>query len=76
MKEVERLVRSGLDRHGGNPVVRWQAANVMTRTDESDNIKPDRKRSRDKIDAIVARIMAASRWLDRPVVRSRRAASF
>jgi phage terminase large subunit-like protein len=75
-KELERAVRRKVYRHGGDPVARWQIANVMLRSDEAENIKPDRKRSRDKIDGIVAAIMAVARWLDRPVVRSRRAASF
>jgi phage terminase large subunit-like protein len=74
MREVERLLLAGALRHGQNPVARWQYANVMIRTDEADNRKPDRRRSRDKIDGMVAAIMAVSRWIDRPVPRSRRSA--
>jgi phage terminase large subunit-like protein len=60
-KELLRLVTAGAYRHGGNPVARWQADNLITRTDPSGNIKPDKARSADKIDSIVAAIMALDR---------------
>jgi phage terminase large subunit-like protein len=60
-KEFLRLVASGLYRHGGNPVVRWQAANLVTRSDPAGNQKPDKARSSDKIDSMVAGIMALDR---------------
>lgn len=62
-KELLRLVASGRYRSGGNPVVRWQAGNLITRTDPAGNIKPDKARSTDKIDSIVAGIMALDRAL-------------
>ena len=40
-------------------MLRWNASNVMLKTDEADNWKPDKKRSREKIDGIVALVMAA-----------------
>ncbi|HEX4399672.1 MAG TPA: terminase TerL endonuclease subunit [Trebonia sp.] len=60
-KEFLRLVAAGAYRHGGNPVARWQAANLIVRTDPSGNQKPDRARSADKIDSMVAGIMALDR---------------
>ena len=62
-KEVERLVLNGRLRHGGHPVMRWMADNVMTTTDAAGNIKPDKSKSRQKIDGIVAGIMATDRAL-------------
>jgi phage terminase large subunit-like protein len=62
-KELLRLVASGLYRHGGNPVVRWQAGNLITRADPAGNLKPDKARSADKIDSLVAAIMALDRAL-------------
>jgi phage terminase large subunit-like protein len=62
-KELLRLITAGLYRHGGNPVVRWQAGNLITRTDPSGNVKPDKARSRDKIDSLVAGVMALDRAL-------------
>lgn len=57
-KEFERLVLSGKLDHGGNPVLRWMASNVSVKADSSDNLKPDKAKSADKIDGIVASIMA------------------
>ncbi len=60
-KELEKLIlRRGLW-HGGHPVMRWMADNVVVRTDEAGNIKPDKARSTEKIDGIVALIMGLDR---------------
>lgn len=58
MKELERLMLVGQAHHNGDPVLRWCVANVLGRMDEANNVKPDRKRSREKIDGAVAWIMA------------------
>jgi phage terminase large subunit-like protein len=60
-KEFERLVVSGKLYHGGNPVLRWMASNVARSEDPAGNIKPDKGRSREKIDGVVATIMAIAR---------------
>jgi len=60
-KEFEKLVVSTKLRHGGNPVLRWMASNVAAKGDEAGNIKPDKKRSFEKIDGIVAAIMGLGR---------------
>jgi phage terminase large subunit-like protein len=60
-KELLRLVAAGTYRHGGNPVVTWQAGNLITRTDAAGNLKPDKARSAEKIDSIVAGVMALDR---------------
>lgn len=60
-KETGKVVKAGKLRTGGNPVLRWQAGNVTVRTDDNENIKPDKKRAREKIDGIVALIMAVGR---------------
>ena len=57
-KEFERLVNRGQFVHGGNPVMRWQAANVAAKRDPMDNLKPDKSKSKGKIDGIVAGIIA------------------
>jgi phage terminase large subunit-like protein len=63
-KELERLVLSRRIRHGGNPVLRWMADCVTTKSDPAGNIrpvKPDRGKSSKRIDGIVAGIMALDR---------------
>jgi phage terminase large subunit-like protein len=59
--EFLRLIASSKFHHGGNPVARWEAANLITRSDPAGNLKPDKSKSMDKIDGIVAAIMALDR---------------
>jgi phage terminase large subunit-like protein len=56
----ERVVARTL-RHGGHGVLRWMASNMVVARDADGRIKPDRKRAADKIDGIVALIMALDR---------------
>lgn len=60
-KELVRLAMARLLRHGGHPVLRWMADNLVFRTDPSGNHKPDREKSAEKIDGMVALIMAIAR---------------
>lgn len=62
-KEFERMVTAGELEHLNNPVLRWMLRNVMLIIDTNENIKPDKKRSREKIDGIVASITAIGEWL-------------
>jgi phage terminase large subunit-like protein len=62
-KELEREYMSGELKHGGNPVLRWMAANVVLTTDPAENIKPDKSRSAERIDGIVALCCAISRQI-------------
>ena len=59
--ELERLVISNALRIDANPVLTWQASNVVVRRDPAGNIKPDKERSRERIDGIVALVMALGR---------------
>ena len=57
-KELERLVLAGSLNHGRHPVLRWMASNVAVETDPAGNLKPSKKKSTERIDGIVALIMA------------------
>ncbi len=46
--------------HDGNEVLRWMAANTVAWTDASGNIRPDKRRSAEKIDGIVATILGVA----------------
>lgn len=61
MKELYKLILEGKMIHGGNPVLRWMAGNVVAEIDAAENIKPSKKKSTEKIDGIVAWIMALDR---------------
>jgi phage terminase large subunit-like protein len=60
-KELLTLVTGRKLRHGGNPVLRWMASNVAAKQDPADNLKPDKAKSAEKIDGVVAGIMALGR---------------
>jgi len=65
MKEVEALV---LDRrlYHNNPVMDWMISNVVTKQDAKENIYPTKAKKDDqkqKIDGVVALIMAMGRYL-------------
>ena len=60
-KELEKLVRQRRIRHGGNPVLRWMASHVSVIRDSSENMKPTKKNPNERIDGIVAMIMALGR---------------
>ena len=49
--------------HAGHPVLRWMAGNVVIETDAAENIKVTKAKSKEKIDGIVASIMALDRCL-------------
>lgn len=59
-RAFERAIAGGRLCHRGNPVLRWMASNCVTRTNGAGYMMPDRKRSRDKIDGIVAAVMAVA----------------
>lgn len=60
-KQLEETVLGGKLHHGGNPVLRWMNSNIAIAQDPAGNKKPDKARSRDKIDGIVAGLMALGR---------------
>ena len=60
-KLLESLVMSTKCHHGGNPVLRWMMSNVAIESDAADNIKISKKRSTEKVDGVVALVMALAR---------------
>lgn len=62
-KEFYKLLMEGRIQHGGHPVMRWMAGNVVVDTDPAGNIKPTKQKSAEKIDGIVAAIMALDRCI-------------
>lgn len=62
-KELLRLVLDKKIRHGGHPVLRWMADNMTVKQDPAGNVKPDKSKSSEKIDGVVALIMALDRAL-------------
>lgn len=61
MKEMEKLILSHKLAHGNNPILNWMADNLVALEDPAGNIKPDKERSLERIDGMVALIMALAR---------------
>lgn len=61
--ELHRVVLDGMNMHNSNPVQRWMLGNVLLLTDSSGNIKIDKKKSTEKVDGLVAEVMAMAGWL-------------
>lgn len=62
-KEFYKLLLEGKINHGGNPVLKWMAGNVVIKKDPAGNEKVDKDKSTEKIDGIVAAIMALDRCI-------------
>lgn len=58
----EEMVINNQILHDANPITGWMLGNVTLATDAAGNIKPVKDKSRDKIDGIVASIMAVGEY--------------
>jgi phage terminase large subunit-like protein len=58
LRSMLRAIKQGRILHGGDPVLAWQASNLVIKRDAKDQWMPDKPGSLSKIDGIVAAIMA------------------
>ena len=58
MKQLDGLMRAGKIDHDGCPVMTWMVGNVVAVTDAKDNVYPRKQRDENKIDGVVALLMA------------------
>jgi phage terminase large subunit-like protein len=66
-KELEKLVLQKAIAHGGNAVLRWMAGNTAVDMDPAGNMKPSKKKSTERVDGIVATVMALGLAIGQPV---------
>jgi len=62
-KEMEKLILGTQIIHNGNPVMDWMLSNIVLQEDPAGNIKPNKAKSTEKIDGIVALIMALGEYM-------------
>jgi phage terminase large subunit-like protein len=60
-KDFYQFVMEGKMRHARHPVLDWNLGNVIIDEDPAGNIKPNKKKSTEKIDGVVALIMGLAR---------------
>lgn len=63
MKTLDGLIRAGKIAHDGDPVMTWMISNVVAKEDAKDNVYPRKERPENKIDAVVALIMALAQCM-------------
>lgn len=68
MKELYGLVLNKKLEHFADPILAWNAGNVAATTDATGSIKPDKEKSKEKIDGMVSLIMAMSRIVADPTL--------
>ena len=61
MKQLEARVLQRRLVHNGDPILSWMISNVVCHRDAKDNIYPRKEREENKIDGVVALIMALGR---------------
>jgi phage terminase large subunit-like protein len=62
-KELEKYVLNQEINFASNPVMRWMNGNVELRTDPAGNIKIDKSKASEKVDGMVALVMAIGGYL-------------
>jgi phage terminase large subunit-like protein len=65
MRDLDRLILGHELAHANNPVLSWMADNLVVDEDAAGNIKPDKEHSIEKIDGMVALVMAVDRAIRR-----------
>jgi phage terminase large subunit-like protein len=60
-KALEVAILNHTLQHAGDPILRWMIANVSVEQDADGNLKPSKKASIERIDGVVALVMAIAR---------------
>jgi len=60
-RELLKITLGKQLRHGGNPVLTWMADSMVVKEDPAGNVKPDKSKSTERIDGMVALIMGLDR---------------
>ncbi len=60
-KELEKAVKAKTICHGGDPVLSWMMSNCVLYIDPNDNIKIKKEGEKNKIDGVIALVMALGR---------------
>ena len=71
-KQLDVYVAQRTIKHNGNPVLRWMLSNVAIYRDPNDNIKVVKHKSTDKVDGVVALIMAIGEKLTYEMQRNQK----
>lgn len=65
IRTLEALVKSDMLCHGGDPILAWMVGNVAVKTGARGEVRLDKASAADKIDGVVALVMALDRAIRR-----------
>lgn len=65
-KTYEKLVKQARLRHNNDPILKWMVPNAVAVVDGNENIKLKKNKSKDRIDGLIADIMAVGRLMIAP----------
>lgn len=60
----ERALTAGKIRHEGNKALEWMIGNAVALTDPNDNVRPNKRRSRGRIDGLAASLTGLQRLMN------------
>ena len=63
MKDLLKMTMNSELQHDGHPVLRWCANNLAVKIDAAENVKPEKDKSYERIDGVVALAMGLGRAL-------------
>ena len=63
MREIDAAIADGRWVHDGDLVYTWQLSNVVNKSKTSDLHRPAKEKAENKIDSVVADMMALGRWM-------------
>lgn len=63
-KQLENMILTHTIRHYNHRVLNWMIKNVVSIEDKMENIRPCKKKSKEKIDGVVTTIMNIGLWLN------------
>lgn len=61
MKSLDALIRAKKIKHNDDPVQTWMISNVVAKEDAKENVYPRKERAENKIDGVIALLMALGR---------------
>ena len=61
MKSLDALIRAKKIKHDSDPVQEWMISNVVAKEDAKENVYPRKERAENKIDGVIALLMALGR---------------
>lgn len=64
MKELDALMRERKVIHNGDPIMSWMISNVVAKEDAKDNVYPRKEQEKNKIDGVIAHLMALNRAMN------------